>query len=135
MRAARALIRWSADDLAQSARLGVATIRRAEGVDGPPTMTEANAYAIERTLRAAGIALIDGGVKFRELQTGDRVRYAAGSIPDYPEPHVIEIGVISDVEVFPTGEGGLPMIRARFGDFETPWSPQRRFEMVRSAIL
>ncbi len=70
MRAARALIRWSAEDLAREAMLGVATIRRAEAGDGPVQMTAANAAAIARVLEAAGIEFITGngdgpGVRLR----------------------------------------------------------------------
>ena len=71
MRAARALIRWSAEDLAREAMLGVATVRRAEAGDGPVQMTAANAAAIARALEAAGIEFIAGngngpGVRFRK---------------------------------------------------------------------
>jgi transcriptional regulator with XRE-family HTH domain len=60
MRAARALIRWSAEDLAREAMLGVATIRRAEASDGPVQMTAANAAAIGRALEAAGVEFLAG---------------------------------------------------------------------------
>src|ERR1700738_3370432 len=55
IRAARALIRGTAEDLARRASLGVATIRRAEATDGPLQMTVSNLAAVRRTLRAAGI--------------------------------------------------------------------------------
>ena len=42
LRAARALLRWSADDLAEKSMIGVATIRRAEGREGPLGVTAAN---------------------------------------------------------------------------------------------
>src|SRR4029079_12954025 len=62
MRAARAFLRWSAEDLAAETKLGVATIRRAEAEDGPIKRTPANAVAIQRALEAAGIEFIfDGG--------------------------------------------------------------------------
>ena len=71
MRAARGLLRWSADDLADHSRLGVATIRRAESVDGLPKTTEANLAAIRTALEAAGVIFIDQngngpGVRLRE---------------------------------------------------------------------
>ena len=59
LRAARALLRWTAQDLADAARLGVATVRRAEAVDGTPSLTEANAAALRSALEAAGVAFID----------------------------------------------------------------------------
>ena len=58
MRAARALIRWSAKDLAEAASVGVATVRRAESDDGIPPTTIANRKAIRSALEAAGIEFI-----------------------------------------------------------------------------
>ena len=58
LRAARALVRWRADDLAAKANIGVATIRRAEALDGPVSMTAANVDAIRRALEAAGVVFI-----------------------------------------------------------------------------
>jgi hypothetical protein len=59
MRAARALLRWSALDLASASKVGVATIRRVEVVDGEIPMTAANEAAIRRALEAAGVEFID----------------------------------------------------------------------------
>ena len=59
IRAARALIRWRAADLAKESSVGVATIRRAELAEGPTALTAANDQAIRRTLEAAGIEFID----------------------------------------------------------------------------
>jgi hypothetical protein len=59
IRAARALIRWTAEDLAAKSTLGVATIRRAEATDGPLQMTSANLSAVRRALEGAGIEFID----------------------------------------------------------------------------
>jgi hypothetical protein len=58
MRAARALVRWSADDLAERTKIGVATIRRAEATDDQLTMTESNQLAIRRAFEAAGVIFI-----------------------------------------------------------------------------
>ncbi|MDX8525397.1 helix-turn-helix transcriptional regulator [Mesorhizobium sp. MSK_1335] len=58
MRAARALVRWSAKDLADAASVGVATVRRAESDDGIPSITAANQRAIRNALEAAGIEFI-----------------------------------------------------------------------------
>jgi hypothetical protein len=59
LRAARALLRWSAEDMARESLLGVATIRRAESVDGPLQITMANIATIKRTLENAGVEIID----------------------------------------------------------------------------
>jgi predicted transcriptional regulator len=59
MRAARALLRWSALDLAKASKVGVATIRRVEVVDGEIPVTHANAAALRQALEAAGVEFID----------------------------------------------------------------------------
>ena len=59
IRAARSLIRWSAEDLARESALSVATIRRAELADGETSMTVANDLAVRRALEAAGVEFID----------------------------------------------------------------------------
>src|SRR4029079_17594299 len=59
MRAARALIRWTALDLARASKVGVATIRRAEVVDGEIPVTLGNEAALRRALKAAGIDFIE----------------------------------------------------------------------------
>jgi tRNA U34 5-methylaminomethyl-2-thiouridine-forming methyltransferase MnmC len=64
MRAARALLRWAASDLVRESGVSLATIHRAESVDGKTAMTFANASAIRRALENAGVELIeenDGG--------------------------------------------------------------------------
>jgi hypothetical protein len=73
IRAARALLRWSAADLAREAALGLATIKRAELADGETSMTMANDLAVRRTLEAAGVEFIDEngggpGVRLRQRQ-------------------------------------------------------------------
>lgn len=68
IRAARALIRWSAKDLAKAAGIGVATVSRAEIEDGIPSLTSANLKAIRVALEASGIKFIrenGGGVGVR----------------------------------------------------------------------
>lgn len=72
IRAARGLIRWSADTLAENSKLGVATVRRAESVDGVPTITGANLAAIRAALEGAGVEFIDpngggAGVRLRRV--------------------------------------------------------------------
>jgi transcriptional regulator with XRE-family HTH domain len=71
IRAARSLIRWSAEDLARESALSVATIRRAELADGETSMTVANDIAVRHALEAAGVEFIDengggAGVRLRE---------------------------------------------------------------------
>jgi hypothetical protein len=73
MRAARTLLRWTALDLAKASKVGVATIRRAEVVDGDIPVTLPNEAAIRRALENAGIEFIEDngggeGVRFRKPQ-------------------------------------------------------------------
>src|SRR5262249_21721080 len=59
IRAARSLLRWSAEDLARRSLLSVATIRRAELTEDETSMTAANDLAVRRALEAAGVEFID----------------------------------------------------------------------------
>ena len=59
IRAARSLIRWTADELAAASALSVATIRRAELKESETSLTTANDLAIRRALEAAGVEFID----------------------------------------------------------------------------
>jgi transcriptional regulator with XRE-family HTH domain len=73
IRAARALIRWSAEDLATETALSVTTIRRAELTDSATSLTTANDRAIRQALEAAGVEFIDEngggpGVRKRTLK-------------------------------------------------------------------
>jgi transcriptional regulator with XRE-family HTH domain len=73
IRAARALIRWSAEDLAKETALSVTTIRRAELAESETSLTSANDRAIRQALEAAGVEFIDEngggpGVRLRDRQ-------------------------------------------------------------------
>ncbi len=58
VRAARALLRWTAEDLANAAEVGVATIRRMEVLDGVPAGNVKTLVAIQQALEGAGIEFI-----------------------------------------------------------------------------
>lgn len=58
IRAARALLRWSADDLAKSSGVGVATIRRIELADGIPSSNARTLESLKKALEAAGVEFI-----------------------------------------------------------------------------
>jgi hypothetical protein len=58
LRAARALVRWSVNDLAQSSQVAIAAITRGEAEDGPISMTTAEARALRRALEGAGVEFI-----------------------------------------------------------------------------
>jgi transcriptional regulator with XRE-family HTH domain len=59
MRAARALLRWSASDLARESGVSLSTIHRAEAIDGETAMTFANAAAVRRAFENAGVEVIE----------------------------------------------------------------------------
>jgi len=59
IRAARSLIRWTADELAAASALSVATIRRAELKESETALTAANDLATRRALETAGVEFID----------------------------------------------------------------------------
>jgi hypothetical protein len=74
IRAARALVRWTVDDLAREATLGRNTVLRAEVADGQTSLTAANDLAIRHALEAAGVEFIDEdgggpGVRLRKRHT------------------------------------------------------------------
>ena len=75
IRAGRALLRWSAADLARASALGANTIRRAEVAEIETSLTVANELAVRRALEAAGVEFIDEngggpGVRLRRPKSG-----------------------------------------------------------------
>jgi hypothetical protein len=74
IRAARAFLRWSAEDLARASAVGITTIRRAELTESQTSLTAANDLAIRHALEAAGVVFIaenggGAGVRFRGTKT------------------------------------------------------------------
>jgi len=79
IRAARALLRWRAQDLARESEVGVATIRRAELAEGETSMTAANDSAVRRALESNGVEFIDEngggpGVRLRRRQKSKKTK-------------------------------------------------------------
>jgi transcriptional regulator with XRE-family HTH domain len=73
IRAARALIRWTAEELSRQSTVSVRTIRRAELAERATSMTLPNDLAIRRALEAGGVEFIDengggAGVRLRKRQ-------------------------------------------------------------------
>ena len=60
IRAARALLGWSASRLAINAGVSYPTVQRAESVDGIPNMRTGSLAALQNTLQIAGIEFLDG---------------------------------------------------------------------------
>ncbi len=66
IRAARAILRLTLQDLAGASGVSVATIIRAEKSDGLPAMTRVNLAALRQALERAGVVFLpDGGVRPR----------------------------------------------------------------------
>lgn len=59
IRAGRALIEWSQDDLAQAAGVSRPTIKRMESKAGPGSSSAANVDSVQRALEAKGVSFID----------------------------------------------------------------------------
>jgi transcriptional regulator with XRE-family HTH domain len=59
IRAARALLGWTAAQLATAAGVSIPTVQRAEAAAGVPTTQATNLAAIQRALEDAGIAFLD----------------------------------------------------------------------------
>ena len=75
MRAARALLKWSAEKLAENSGLSWKTIQRLESAEGIPSSNVRTLEAIRSTLEAAGVIFIDAdekgpGVRLKTNQAG-----------------------------------------------------------------
>ena len=71
IRAARALLRWSAAELATRSGLSERTLQRMEAADGVPAGLSRNLEQVQKTLEDAGIFFID---EDEELGPGVRLR-------------------------------------------------------------
>jgi transcriptional regulator with XRE-family HTH domain len=78
IRAARALLGWRQHDLAKAAKVGIATVRRIEILDGPVSGYASTQLSIEQALKTAGIKFIDaddsGGVGVRLISAQAKKR-------------------------------------------------------------
>ncbi|MCK8787627.1 helix-turn-helix domain-containing protein [Roseomonas sp. NAR14] len=71
VRAGRALVRWSARELAVEAGVSLNTIQRIEAVDGVPSTSAKTLGAIQRALEGAGVEFIPGGARLRDSTTSN----------------------------------------------------------------
>ena len=58
IKAARAILRWKASDLAEMASVGVATIRRIELQNGIPVSHDATLHKVKNAFELAGIDFV-----------------------------------------------------------------------------
>ncbi len=75
VRAARAMVKWSQQDLARASGVSLPTIKRMEGSDGPIRSITENVWKVQRALEAAGIEFTDDdapGVRLRRAQSNIR---------------------------------------------------------------
>jgi len=73
IRAARALLRWSARELAEKAEISLPTVQRLEAAEGIPSTSVKTLMAVQAALEAAGVEFTNGdapGVRLRKR--GDR---------------------------------------------------------------
>jgi len=71
MKAARALLSWSQEDLAEAAKVSLPTIKRLEAGDGPLGGRQDTGQKLVAALEAAGIEFLEGngggiGVRLRD---------------------------------------------------------------------
>ena len=77
IKAARALLGWSQEELAAAAQISIPTIKRLEAGDGPLGGRSETGDKIRKALQAAGIEFLDengGGLGVRFRKPGDSRR-------------------------------------------------------------
>lgn len=82
IRAGRAMLRWSAEELSARARVPVEAVRSAEEADGHPRMAAGTLAAIAAAFEAGGLALPRGGV--------------IGAVPGAPGMRLDELNATND---------------------------------------
>ena len=79
VRAARALLRWTARDFARRAVVSVSTVNLIEGADGLPSTTRGQLEAVQATLEAEGIEFLGGdapGVRLRAKKRNPKSKWS-----------------------------------------------------------
>ena len=71
LKAARGLLRWKQEHLANRSGIGIATIKRMEALEGPVRGNAQSVWKVQRALEDAGIVFIDengggAGVRLRD---------------------------------------------------------------------
>ncbi len=59
IRAGRALVRWTQEELAEAANISIPTLKRWEGSEGVPAAEPNNLAAAQRALEKAGVVFIE----------------------------------------------------------------------------
>ena len=61
IRAARAMLRWSLDQVASRSKLPIETVRRAESVDGETALARSDESAVRSAFQTAGVEFTNRG--------------------------------------------------------------------------
>ena len=91
IRAARAILKWNAHELARASALGINTIKRAEVAEETTALTVANDRAVRRALENAGVEFID------ENGGGPGVRLRKSKPPQIDEYAIYQVSLIRSV--------------------------------------
>ncbi len=59
IRAGRALVRWTQEELAEAANISIPTLKRWEGSEGVPAAEPNNLASVRRALEKAGVVFIE----------------------------------------------------------------------------
>lgn len=78
IRAGRALLRWSAQDLATKADVGISTVQRMEAAEGVPSASSKNLEAVQRVMEEAGVEFLPPGLSLSAGGAGVRLKDRQG---------------------------------------------------------
>lgn len=141
MRAARAALNWSLDDLASASGVHRNTLSNFETrkYDGEPKKL----VAIKRTLELAGVIFIEengeaAGVRLRRFQVGDRVRFRPQTNVRFSYNIAAdEVGTVVEVEPHPpqTGPTYKMMVKFPTRDQPLPYVFRFEYELVEAASV
>jgi transcriptional regulator with XRE-family HTH domain len=70
IRAGRALVRWSARELAEKAKLSLPTVQRLEAAQGVPSASVKTLISIKEALESAGVEFTNGDLPGVRLRRG-----------------------------------------------------------------
>lgn len=134
IRAARELVGWSAQKLAEACKVSLATIQRAEKEKGPTKLTTANAQAIRHALEDAGALFIEDehmiGAALRKVPAALALLLALTPAVAFAEP----AGSVRQACLSPAEMAALlPASREQAEDF-CEASDARALERVRAVL-
>jgi len=78
IRAARAVLRWSAETLSKRAKVGIQTVKRLEAVDSVSASRPSTLQQVQATLEAAGIEFVGSPADRPGIRVTAQVRASGG---------------------------------------------------------